>query len=271
LLATLLATCALLASTAGSAQAATLPTLTLTATPTSITVGGTLESGGVNVVSTATGIKEAAVLLFAIKPGVSVAEVTAFLESKKTAGDPNNASKYGSIVFDTEASPGKSEAQTTLAPGQYLALAGPGEGNPTKLRASFTVTPAKAPAALSTPQATVKTIEFGFRGPSVLHDGELVRFENEGFVVHMDYGLPVRSQQAARQLVKDLVNGHEKQAGKLIAGPPVGFAGPISSGAYQQETITAKPGWYVQVCFMSTQDGRPHTALGMERIIKITK
>ncbi len=39
----------------------------------------------------------------------------------------------------------------------------------------------------------------------------------------------------------------------------------------QEETITAKPGIYVQVCFMQTQDGRDHTRLGMERIIKITK
>jgi len=41
--------------------------------------------------------------------------------------------------------------------------------------------------------------------------------------------------------------------------------------AFQQETITAKPGIYVQVCFVDTQDGRSHSQLGMERIIKITK
>jgi hypothetical protein len=40
---------------------------------------------------------------------------------------------------------------------------------------------------------------------------------------------------------------------------------------YQQETIAAKPGWYVEVCFMETQDKQAHTRLGMERIIKITK
>jgi hypothetical protein len=39
----------------------------------------------------------------------------------------------------------------------------------------------------------------------------------------------------------------------------------------QQGTITAKPGIYVQVCFMPTQDGRSHTMLGMERIIRIAK
>ena len=39
----------------------------------------------------------------------------------------------------------------------------------------------------------------------------------------------------------------------------------------QEETISAKPGIYVQVCFMQTQDGRDHTRLGMERIITIKK
>jgi hypothetical protein len=87
----------------------------------------------------------------------------------------------------------------------------------------------------------------------------------------MDFAVPVKNQKAAKQAVKAFLTGHEKQAFKLINGPPVGFAGPLSPGAYQQETITAKPGVYVQLCFMETQDGRDHTRLGMERIIKIVK
>jgi hypothetical protein len=99
----------------------------------------------------------------------------------------------------------------------------------------------------------------------------LVRFENEGYLVHMDIAFPVKSKAVAQKAVKLLLAGKEKQLEKLIAGPPVGFAGPVSTGSFQQETITAKPGWYVQACFMETQDGRDHTLLGMERIIKIAK
>jgi hypothetical protein len=255
----------------GSAQAATLPTLTLSINASSITVGGTLQSGGVNVVSTATGVKEADPTLFLLKPGVSVAELYAFLNTNEAAMDPNTADKYGTIVFDAEASPGaSSEVQTTLQPGQYVALNAQGEKSAKWPRASFTVTTAAAPVALPTPQATVRSIEFGFRGPSTLHDGELVRFENEGFLVHMDVAVQVKSLKAAKQVVKDLLAGNEKKTQKLAIGG-AGFAGPLSTGAYQQETITAKPGWYVQACFMDTQDGRNHTRLGMERIIKIAK
>jgi hypothetical protein len=133
------------------------------------------------------------------------------------------------------------------------------------------VTTAAAPVALPTPEATIRSIEFGFRGPSTLHDGELVRFENEGYLVHMDVAAPVKNTNAAKQVIKDLLAGKEKAIEKLIVGPPAGFAGPLSHEAFQQETITAKPGLYVEVCFMDTQDGRSHSRLGMERVIKIVK
>jgi hypothetical protein len=255
---------------ASSAQAATLPTLTLALTKSSITVGGTTQSGAVNVVSTATGVKEANAILLLLKPGVTVAEVEAVM--KAGAGkDPNKVNKYGSIVFDAEASPGKSnEAQTELVPGQYVALGAAGEGGPS-LKEAFTVTASPSPATLPTPQATVRSIEFGFRGPSTLHDGELVRFENEGFLVHMDVAFPAKSLKAAKQIVKALLTGKEKGIEKLVVGAPFSFAGPLSHEAFQQETITAKPGVYVQACFMETQDGRVHTRLGMERIIRIVK
>jgi hypothetical protein len=254
---------------AGGAQAATLPTLSIAITSSSATVSGPLESGATNIVSTGTGVKEAAVIVFQLKPGVSLAEVEAFNKEKR-AKDPNNTSKLGAIVFDTEVNPGPaSEAQTVLQPGQYIVLVAAGEGE-AQLRAHFTVAAATAPAALPTPQATIRSIEFGFRGPATLHDGELVRFENEGFLVHMDIAIQAKSAQDAKRLAKLLLAGKEKQAHKLAVGA-VTFAGPLSSGAYQQETITAKPGWYVQACFMDTQDGRSHTQLGMERVIKIAK
>jgi hypothetical protein len=255
---------------AGSAQASSLPTLTLAVTKTSITVGGTTQSGAVNVISTATGVKEATAILFQLKPGVTVLEAENAIKSG-AGKDPNRASKYGTIVFDAEARPGQTnEAQTILRPGSYVALGGTGEGGP-KLKAPFTVTVAASPVPLPAPEATVSSIDFGFRGPTTLRDGELVRFENEGFLVHMDIAFPAKSLKAAKQIVKDLLAGKEKGIEKLVVGEPFGFAGPISHEAFEQETITAKPGWYVQACFMETQDGRDHTRLGMERIFKIIK
>jgi hypothetical protein len=256
---------------AGAAQASAPPNLSVAVSKTAATVTGPLESGGVNVVTTDSGVKEATVILFLLKPGVTVAAAESFVKSKKVAHDPNNSSKLGSIQFDTEANPGKtSEAQTELQPGQYLVLVGAGEGE-VQIRSNFTVAAAKSPAKLTAPEATIRSIEFGFRGPKTIHDGQLVRFENEGFLVHMNIAFPVKNMKAAEQAVNDLKSGKEKGVEKLVNGPPVTFAGPISHEAFQQEIVSAKPGIYVEVCFMTTQDGRPHTVLGMERIIKIVK
>jgi len=258
--------------TTGAAQAATLPTVTATVSATTITVSGALQSGAVNVASTATGGKEPSVAFIKLNAGVTPTEVFAFLDSNKITRDPNASRKFGAIVFDAEAGKGKpSEAQTVLAPGEYVALNGEGEKSSKWPRTSFVVAASPSPAALPAAAATEKTIEFGFKGPSVLHVGELVRFENEGYLVHMDFAFPAKSKQSAQKIVKALASGHEKGLEKLVVGPPVGFSGPISTEGFQQETITAKPGWYVQACFMPTQDGRPHTLLGMERIIKIAK
>jgi hypothetical protein len=257
-------------ATGSAAAASTLPTLSLTATSSSITVTGATQSGAVNVVTTATGLKEASVILVLLKPGATFEEAEAAVQ--KAHGDTNVVNKYGSLVFDAEVTPGQSsEVQTYLQPGQYVALIPGGEGKGSKAHALFTVTAAASPVALPAPEATIRSIEFGFRGPSTLHDGELVRFENEGFLVHMDVAAPVKNMKAAKQAVKDLLAGKEKAFGKLISGPPAGFAGPLSHEAFQQETITAKPGIYVEACFMETQDGRSHTRLGMERIIHIVK
>jgi hypothetical protein len=257
--------------TTGAAQAAALPTITAAVSPTSITLTGALQSGAVNIASTATGGKEPSVTLVALKPGVSLAELYAYLGENKTR-DPNTISKYGSIVFDAAAGKGKAtEAQTTLAPGQYVALNAEGEKSSTWPRMSFAIAASPSPAALPTPQATVKTIEFGFKGPKVLHDGELVRFENEGYLVHMDVAIGAKNAKAAAKIAKGLSVGQEKGLQKFASGSEANFAGPLSSGAFQQETITVKPGWYVQACFMPTQDGRPHILLGMERVIQIVK
>ncbi len=259
-----------LGGSAASAQAA-LPTLNVSLTPTTVSVSGLAVSGAVNVVTTsAKGMKEPSPVLVQLHTGATVAEVEALLAQKRS--DPNEVATFGAIVFSATGVPGgTSEAQTTLAPGTYLALNLEGEPKSSTPHAVFTVKPSVAPAALPAPAAIEKTIDFAFRGPRTLKAGSLVRFENEGFVVHMDVAFPVKSHLAALKLAQTLLEGRNKAAERLIAGPPVAFQGPVSHGGTQQQTISAKPGWYVQACFMDTQDGREHTRLGMERVIKIVK
>ncbi|WP_300747628.1 hypothetical protein [Pseudomonas sp.] len=256
--------------TAQAGHAATLPSLTLSASSSAITITGTPTSGAVNVIATSTGkLKEPSIVLVRLLPGATEAEAIAALENPKL--DPNSVGKFGSIVFDAEATSGKGqETQTDLQPGSYLAVLA-GENGPTKVHQSFTVAASPSPATLPAAQAQEKTIDFGFKGPSTLKVGELVGWEDGGYLVHMNLAFPVKNMAAAKKVIAGLKSGHEKGIEKLVAGPPVSFQAPVSPGGYQQSVITARPGIYVQVCFMSTQDGRPHTRLGMERIIRIAK
>jgi hypothetical protein len=76
-----------------------------------------------------------------------------------------------------------------------------------------------------------------------------------------------RTKLADRSLLKEGKNG---QAGRLATNS-YAFDNILSHGAYQQQVIHSRPGFWVLACFMDTQDHREHTVLGMERVIQIVK
>ena len=259
----------LLATTASSVAAGTMPTLTLTLTKNTITVGGSELSGAVNIVSTVTGEKSDNPGLVLLKPGVTPAEFGRVV-SKLGQETPLDAiDPYGSIVFDGSATAaGPTSAQTWLAPGTYVALEN-GNGF-----ATFTVTPSATPAVLPAPDAEIDAIDFAFRGPTTLHDGELVRFKNDGYLVHMFVFAQAKSLADARLAEQALEAGKCNGGGqcrKYATGVKGQFAGPLSHAELQQEVINEPPGIYVILCEMNAQDGRDHYQLGMVRVITIVK
>ena len=255
------------AATAASA-ASTLPTLNLALTgKTGISVSGSEVSGAVNVVSTFTGKGQGQAVLIRVNPTVPPAQALAqgMQAIQSHRGDLNVLTALGdAVVFDASA-PGT--AQTVLTPGTWLALNVTGNGNNSP-KVIFTVSQSSSPAALPTPGATVGAIEFGFAGASTLRKGELVRFENDGYLVHMVVGIRVKNRAVAAAETAALQAGKDKLAMRLASGF-ANFAGLLSPGGMQQEVIDAKPGVYVLACFMNTQDGREHTQIGMERTITI--
>ena len=257
--------------TAASA-ASTLPTLNIALNGTTgVSVSGSEVSGAVNVVSTFTGTAPSGPNangptwgLVRLNPGVTVAQAVAAVQSAH--GDTNALTPYGSLFADDSA-PGT--AQTVLTPGNWVALNLTGNGNPGL--APFTVTQSSSPAALPNAAATQTAIEFGFRGPTVLHDGTIVRAQNGGYLVHMVIAIGVKNATTGRQVMALLRAGKDGKAQKLSNRQFIGLAGPISPGGMQQAVLNAKPGYYVEACFMNTQDGREHTQLGMERLIRVVK
>lgn len=255
-------------ATAGAASPI-LPTLTLSLNGRAVLVGGQFQAGAVDVVSTVS-VRHTEPVLIRLNAGVpfsAFAQAGAAINAHH--GDLNYLDPYGSIVFDVSADKGTNTTQTTLQPGDYLAV-DLSSSSPDPPRAAFVIGQAPHPVALPKPGATITAIDFGFQGPSTLHDGELVRFQNSGFLVHQIQGIGVENAKAAVRLTILLRAAKDKQAPKLGTSFPE-FAGPLSPGAVQQERINERPGTYVLACIMRTQDGREHTQLGMERTIQIVK
>ncbi len=262
----MVAACAVgLAGVTAASAVSTLPTLSVAVTgKTGIAVSGSTVSGAVSVMSTFSGKDQGAYGLVRLNEGVSFSEALRAVQSHQ--GDPNALTPFGSLLVAADA-PGT--IQTVLTPGNYVALNLTGNG-PAPNVAQFTVTQSSSPAALPAPAATETSIEFGFTGPKVLHDGTIVRVENGGYLVHMDSLIGARNKAGAEQIAALLKAGKDHKAQKLATGS-VDLMDPASPGAMQQEVLNAKPGYYVQACFMDTQDGREHTMLGMERVIRIAK
>ena len=99
----------------------------------------------------------------------------------------------------------------------------------------------------------------------------MVRAQNHGYLVHMIYLLRAPHESTAIQVMALLKAGQDNQAMQLL-GPNTAFVallGPASPGAMQQQVLNAPPGYYVEACFMDTQDGREHTQLGMVRLVQV--
>jgi hypothetical protein len=256
-----------LAGRAGAARTA-LPTLNIALSGAKgVSVSGSMRSGAVSVTSTFSGKLPRRSMgadfgLVQLRPGVTLAEAE---RAGQQSNDLNALTPYASIVVDA---PAPGTVQTVLTPGTWVALNLTGNGQPGVM--PFRVTKSSSPAALPAATATETAIEFGFRGPTSLHNGTLIRVQNHGYLVHMITlnGAGNLSLADARELMGLLRAGKDRQARKF-ANTGFELLGPASPGALQQQVLNAKPGYYVEACFMDTQDHREHTQIGMLRVVRV--
>jgi len=255
----------------GASGAASLPTLKIALTGVhGISISATtLPSGAVNFSSTFSGklphgSEGPSAGIIRLKPGVTIQVAAGAVESHH--GDLDALTPYGALIVDAVA-PGT--VQTTLTPGNYVALNDTGNGQPGF--APFTVTSASSPAALPPARTTQTAIEFGFRGPTVLHEGTIVRAVNHGYLVHMIALAGVRDAATGRAVMALLAKGEDRKAEKLTDGSFASLLLPASPGALQQQVLHVKPGYYVEACFMDNQDHREHAEDGMQRLVRVVR
>ncbi len=269
----LIALTAVLVPAAGASRSASLPTLEIALTGVkAITISSTtVQSGAIGIAATFSGrapqgpdAGPPSAGIVRLDPGVTFKEAAAAADRHQ--GDLDALTPYGTMVVSMVA-PGRVE--TILTPGNYAALNDTGDGPPAF--ELFTVVRSSSPAKLPSASATQSTIEFGFRGPTVLHDGAIVRARNDGYLVHMVTLVSVRDQATGKQVIALLRAGKEHQVERLVGHGFVTLLGPASPGAMQQQVLHAAPGYYVELCFMETQDKRDHTQLGMARLVRVVE
>lgn len=254
----------------GGATSTALPIISITMDGKSIKVAGTLQSGAVDVHSTVAEERYGSPSFVHLNPGVTYRQFFRALKTGVVGEDPNTVLPFGTIVFDAAAPQGTSDTQTQLEPGDYVALDS-ATGKPPFPTTTFKIRQAASPATLPAPDLTETTIEFGFRGPSVLRNGDLVRTRNDGWVAHMAEAFGVRNAADGHRAIALLRAGKDKQAQRLATKAFFSLLEPVTHGAVQQTVLNTAPGYYVETCFMDSQDGREHTRLGMARLIRVVR
>ena len=222
------------AAVATASTTSSLPTLKVALTGVKgVSVSGSMPSGAVNVVSTFAGKAPSgpgagpAFGLVRLNPGVTIQQAAGAVQ--RAHGDINALDPYGALLVSADA-PGTLE--TVLTPGDWVALNTSGNGNPGF--APFTVTTSSSTAALPAAQATQTSIEFGFRGPTVLRDGTMVRAQNGGYLVHMISLNGVKSKAAGIKLMAVLRTSPNsfKKARPYLNGAFLDLLGPASHGRH---------------------------------------
>lgn len=267
--AAVVATVSAFALTGGASGASSsLPTLNIALTgKKGISVSqNTVPSGAINVVTTFSGKGHGSFGIVRLNDGVTLQQAVNAVNDHH--GDLNALTPYGALIVSANA-PGR--VQTVLSPSDnYYALNTTGRGAPAV--AAFKVHNSGSPAALPKASSTQKAIEFGFKGSRKLHKGKIVRARNHGYLVHMIDLLGAKSKRAAHKLAHALREGKSRKALRpYLNGQFVNLLNPASPGALQQFVLHAKRGYYVEACFMDTQDRREHVQLGMERVVRVVK
>jgi hypothetical protein len=172
-------------------------------------------------------------------------EVTAlsqvFLEAAVAPGKPVTVDLRPNTTYVAAVIAGRSRALTTFTTG------GPNG--------------ASAPR----PDARIRMVDYGFRGPSTLPRKGRIRVENAGTTLHFALAFPLRPGVPERQVGRALRGTNERALGRVIAGEPVDVQGLISQGSTNDNEVSfGRPGRYAMVCFFGE-----HNRLGMYRIYRV--
>ena len=193
--------------------------------------------------------------LATLRAGVSLDQL------RKSLSNPASVKPLGQVFLEATAASGKAVTVDLRPNTTYVAAVRAGRR---QALSTFT-TGAPNGASAPRPDARIKMIDYGFRGPKTLPRKGRIRVENAGTAFHFAIAFPLRRGVSNRQVNRALRGTNEEALGRVVAGEPIDVQGLISPGSTNTNEVSfARPGRYAMVCFFSE-----HNRLGMYRVYRV--
>ncbi len=243
-------------ATAATAQAP-VPTVEVTASrgAISVTPAGPIAAGPTRFEFSRTGGGDIEAYLATLRPGVSVDEL-----SRALRGSPDEA--LALVFLEAGAAPPRALTVDLRPNITYVALSIAGRRSAVT---TFT-TGADSGATAPRPDARVRMVDYGFRGPKTLPRNGFIRVQNQGAAYHFALGFPLQPGVTNRQVARAFGGGgSDRLLGRTVAGPPFSLQSLISPGTTNDNAVRfPRRGRYAFVCFFGE-----HNQLGMYRVFRV--
>ena len=126
-------------------------------------------------------------------------------------------------------------------------------------------TGASSGARAPTPDARIRMVDYGFKGPKTLPRNGRIRVANAGTTFHFAIAFPLRRGVSGRQVRRAFRRPNERLIGRISRGEPVDVQGLVSQGSTTDNQVRfGRRGRYAMVCFFGE-----HNRLGMYRVYRV--
>jgi hypothetical protein len=193
--------------------------------------------------------------LATLRAGVSVDQL------RQSLSNPSSVRALGQVFLEATAASGKAVTVDLRANTTYVAAVIAGRRQALTTFTTGGPSGARAPR----PDARIRMVDYGFRGPTTLPRNGRIRVENAGTTLHFAIAFPLRPGVPGRQVRRALRGTNERALGRVIAGEPVDVQGLISQGSTNDNEVSfGRRGRYAMVCFFGE-----HNRLGMYRVYRV--
>jgi hypothetical protein len=173
----------------------------------------------------------------------------------------NEDAALGQVFLEATVARGRAVTVDLRPNTTYVAAAGSGRS---QAITTFT-TGASSGARAPRPDARIRMVDYGFRGPKTLPRNGRIRVQNDGTTFHFALAFPLRPGVRGGQVRRAFRGGSERAIRRIVGGQPVDVQGLISQGSTNDNEVRfGRRGRYAMVCFFGE-----HNRLGMYRVFRV--